>query len=562
MSTPSETPAAGTGAAAESGKGPSSYDAVPYSVNAFPQTRPDRLAAIAALFGLPAPRPDCCRVLELGCASGGNLIPLALAFPGSSFVGIDLSSRQVADGHAVIRELGLGNVDLRTHSILDVDDGLGAFDYILAHGVYSWVPPEVQDKILDICRRNLSPTGVAYVSYNTFPGWHARGAIREMLWYHTEGLTDPDQRIREARNLLNFLARTVQQGDGGYGVLLRQELAVLARTPDTYVLHEHLDDYNEPLYFHQFAERAASKGLQYLAEAHVGTMMVARFGAEAEKTLRQISPDLLHMEQYMDFIRNRMFRQTLLCHDHVQLDFTLRPEAVKSFFIAAFVRPVSANPDVRSSQLEEFRGAVGATLATRDPLMKAAMLHLAEKWPLPVSFADLLAAARAKLEPRPNDEAPTPLNPPMAPDTADPAVTAADPATALAVRLLNCHASGLVEFSLAEPSFVIDISERPVASPYARLRARDGGKVTNLRLETIPMGEPSRLVLRHLDGSHDRASLIRLLAEWLEKASPAASAAAVVPEATAPELKNATERAARFVDQALHGFARGALLIT
>jgi methyltransferase-like protein/SAM-dependent methyltransferase len=508
-----------------------SYDAVPYSVNSFPQTRPDRLATIATLFGMQPPPPARCRVLELACASGGNLIPLAQAHPGSHFVGIDLSGRQVADGLAVVAELGLENIELKELSILDVDEDFGTFDYILAHGVYSWVPAEVQDKILDICRRHLSTNGVAYVSYNTLPGWHARGAIREMLWYHTERFDDPAQRIREARGLLDFLARSVAEGDGGYGTLLRQELAVLSRTPDSYVLHEHLEDCNEPLYFHQFAERAAARGLQYLGEAQIATMVAGRFGEEAEKTLRQISPDLLHMEQYMDFLRNRMFRQTLLCHAGIPLDRALKPAAVSGFHIAGCLQPASANPDLRSGQVEEFRGTV-KTLSTRDPLMKAAMLHLAEEWPLPVACDKLLSAARARLGENAGD-----LD---------------DSARELPLRLLHCYTSGLVEFSLSEPGFCNQVSERPVASAYARLRARTGGKVTNLRLETVEMGEPSRLVLQHLDGRHDRAALSAILADWLEKASAAESRKAVEP---------AAQRAAQFVDQVLRGFARSALLV-
>ena len=90
------------------------YDAVPYSVNAFPQTTPDRLAVIGTLFGLKPAMPAGCRVLESGCASGGNLIPMAVIHPGARFVGVDLSERQVADGQAVIRELGLPNIELKS----------------------------------------------------------------------------------------------------------------------------------------------------------------------------------------------------------------------------------------------------------------------------------------------------------------------------------------------------------------------------------------------------------------------------------------------------------------
>ena len=240
---------------------------MPYSVCAFAQTRPDRLAATAALFGMTPARPDGCRVLELGAASGGNLIPMALSWPGSQFVGVDFSQRQVDDGQKIIRGLNLSNVKLACQSILDVPRDLGMFDYILCHGVYSWVPPDVQNKILEICRDHLQPQGVAYVSYNTFPGWHSRAAIREMLCYHTEQFDNPSERIREARAMLTFLVRSVGTGGSGFSALIRQEMAVLLATPDTYLLHEHLEEYNEPLYFHQFIDRAAEKDLQYLGEA-------------------------------------------------------------------------------------------------------------------------------------------------------------------------------------------------------------------------------------------------------------------------------------------------------
>ena len=530
----------------------SSYDAVPYSVHAFAQTRPDRLATVAALFGLESPDPQQCRVLELGCASGGNLIPMAAGNPQSRFVGIDLSARQIADGQAVLRELGLGNVELREGSILDIDDSLGQFDYVLAHGVYSWVPPAVQERILEICARNLSPRGVAYVSYNTYPGWHARGAVREMLWYHTQRFADPLTRIREARALLVFMARAMPGAGGAFGTLLRQELALLLATPDTYLLHEHLEEFNEPLYFHQFAQRAAACGLQYLGETQVGTMVAGRLGADTEKTLRQISPDLLHMEQYMDFLRNRMFRQTLLCHAEVRLERALRPEAVMRFHVSSSAKPVSAAPEVRSDGGEAFAGGSKQKLTTRDPLMKGAMVWLWERAPASAPFDAVLEAARERAG----------------------VASAPEQAMQLATRLLHCYVSQLVDFSLAPPKSCEQVSERPIASPYARLRARQGDRVTNLRLETVTMSEPTRLVLQHLDGRHDRAALESLVIEWLatlpkgaqgdstaEPPSTAERSTATLPTAPPPAGPPPEERARHFVDQVLAGFARAALLV-
>jgi len=466
----------------------SSYQALPYSVNAFPQTLPDRLASIGRLFNLETVHPDCCRVLELGCASGGNLIPMALASPQSRFVGIDLAAGQIADGQKVVRELGLDNVELREGSILDVGGEIGSFDYILVHGVFSWVPPDVQEKILEICRRQLSPNGVAYISYNTYPGWHARGAIREMLWYHTAALTDPAERVRQARALLAFLAQCMPNADGSYGSLLRQELLLLLITPDTYLLHEHLDEVNEPLYFHQFAQRAAAHQLQYLGEAHIGMMAPGRFGESTEKLLRHLSRDLLHMEQYMDFLRNRMFRQTLLCHAEASLNHGFRAQSLYDLYLTSHATSISADPE--NPETLAFAGPGKLKLATRDPLMKAAMTRLAHAAPAAIAFADLHREACQQCGHDCGDD---------------------QQKQKLANRLLNGVVSGLLDLTTASSRFTTAVSDRPVASPYARLRSREKGKVVNMRLETVQVTEATRELLALLDGRHDRAALPQLL---------------------------------------------------
>lgn len=535
-----------------------SYDVLPYSVSAFSQTRPSRLAAIARLFGLNAPLPDRCRVLELGCAAGGNLIPMASAAPASQFVGIELSQRQAADAQAAIQDLALSNINVRQMSILEVGPELGQFDYILTHGVYSWVPAAVQDKILQICRQNLSPSGVAYVSYNTYPGWHARGAVREMLWYHGQRFADPIERTREARAFLELLVEATRSNVGGYSALLRQELALLRQVPDEYLLHEHLDDFNDPVYFHQFAERAAGHELQYLGEAHLSPMMAGRFGPRIEERLRQLAPDLLEMEQYIDFACNRMFRQTLLCHREAALDPALRPQAIRDFHIASPLKPTSSSLDPCSPDPMEFRHAQ-LTLRTSDPLMKAAMLHLAEMWPMPVPFNNLLHGARERL---------------AAGGSAGTSTASAeiDDIAALTHRLLNAYAASAVEFTLGEPAFTMTISERPIASPYARRRANAGGPVTNLRLESIRIGKPSALVLSHLDGQHDRESLVKMIADWLDSQPPAPSPGqrtaglqntenAGTDMSASKPAATSEARATRFVEEVLQGFARAALLI-
>src|SRR6195256_4746917 len=185
---------------------PNAYDRIAYRTLPMPQTHPDRLATIALLHGM-APRPvDRCRVLELGCGDGSNLIPMAYGLPGSEFVGVDLATTAVTSGAAAISALGLRNVVLHHLDVMDVSDAFGTFDYIIAPGLYSWVPEPVRDRILGICEAHLARHGVAFVSYNTYPGCHLRQAVWQILQFHVEGMTDPGERIAQARALAHFMA--------------------------------------------------------------------------------------------------------------------------------------------------------------------------------------------------------------------------------------------------------------------------------------------------------------------------------------------------------------------
>lgn len=181
------------------------YDQVPYTSRPFPQSQPRHLAALGQLFGLAPPDVSTAHVLELGCASGGNLIPLAVSNPHAQFIGIDLSPLQIAQGQKRIERLGLKNIRLITMSISDVTRGLGTFDYIICHGVYSWVPAAVRDAILRVSHDNLSDHGIAYISYNVFPGWRLRGVLRDAMLFHGETSDRPAERLSLGRDFLTQL---------------------------------------------------------------------------------------------------------------------------------------------------------------------------------------------------------------------------------------------------------------------------------------------------------------------------------------------------------------------
>lgn len=476
-----------------------SYDLVPYDSRAFVDSHPDRLATTATLAGRRPPVVTQARVLELGCASGGNIIPMALSLPGSHFVGIDLSLRQIEQGRQRVEALGLKNVELKHLNILDVTRELGLFDYIIAHGVFSWVPGEVQEYIFDICEQNLRPDGVAYISYNTYPGWHVRGMIRDMMLYHARQYTDPTVRVKQVRNFLDFLAQSVKQ-EGLYNLLLKSEVEEIRGCMDSYLFHEHLEDVNLPVYFYQFAERAAAKGLQYLGEVDFKGMSIDHYPPEVRSVLQVLSPDTIQLQQYMDFLRNQMFRRSLLCHKGPTIDYRLRPELLATLWVAAAGRPVAASPDITSTTPEQFTDQKGLVLTTAEPIVKAALMHLARTWPKAVPFGQLTTVARAALSPG---------------VTPGPAAAAQD-ARILGEAILTCYASGattLIELHAYDQPFVTDVSERPVASPLARLQAAEEAFVTNLRHEETTLESFDRQLLPALDGSRDRAALLAVATE-------------------------------------------------
>jgi methyltransferase-like protein/SAM-dependent methyltransferase len=479
-----------------------SYDLIPYPNFSFPQTHPDRAAVIAKLLGLEPPPVEHCRVLELGCAAGSNLIPMAEELPQSTFVGIDLSRRQISEGQQAIAELGLTNIELRHQSVLDFESGSGTFDYILCHGVFSWVPPEVQDRILAISRQSLAPSGVAYVSYNTLPGWHMRGMIRDMMLYHSRRFSDPQQQVAQARSLLDFLVASVPMQENPYGQYLRSELEGLRGQADSYLYHDHLEEHNHPLYFHQFVERAAAHGLRYLADADLSTMDSRNLPQQVAQTLERASTDLIQLEQYMDFLRNRTFRQSLLCHAQHTPRYQLEPDVLAPLFLGSALQPASPSPDLNPSIREDFRGHGGSFAFSNSPIVKAALLTLGEVWPLFLPFQELCSQARAKLHSR---------------GIAHAATTREDEQELGQAVLRYCTiASNLVEFRLRPLRVTTQPGSRPLARPLARWQARSRREVTNLRHESVTLDAFGRQALLRLDGQHTRTAVVQELAALVE----------------------------------------------
>ncbi|MEQ1830976.1 MAG: methyltransferase regulatory domain-containing protein [Pirellula sp.] len=334
------------------------YDEIPYLNPPKPHTHLSRIAAIGLLRGITPKSTTSCRVLELGCADGGNLLPMAFRFPETQFLGIDLSPIQIELGRKTIEALSLSNFELQAADILALrPEDLGRFDYIIVHGVYSWVPAEVQDRILSICRNCLSECGIAYISYNTYPGWRAKQALLEMLRYHTRNIVDLRKKVEAAFELLNILPQVNELPNDPAALLiqrLRHDLQHV-ENPATYLLHEYLVDVNEPIYFTEFLERIHAVGLQYIEDAYPGSAALDRLNDAAQAWARERLTKEAELQQYVDFIGNVSFRRSLICRDSIQLDRKVTFDRLKQLHATATCRSEPSETSVAKYKTDSGR---------------------------------------------------------------------------------------------------------------------------------------------------------------------------------------------------------------
>lgn len=471
------------------------YDEVPYSSFTFPQTRPDRLATLAAFHGMDPAAPEKCRVVELGCGDGTNLISFAYILPDSEFVGIDLSETHIDKAKITAGELGLKNLTFLHEDIMDFTrDRFGEFDFIIAHGLFSWVPDFVRAKVLEIYGECLSPQGVGYISYNAFPGCHIRQMIWKMMQFHTEKVDDPMAKVGHGVNFLKFLIAAMP-ADSLLQSMIKTELSQFAERTAENIFHDDFSSQNQPFYFHEFIEQLRPHGLQFLSEVDAYWMEAGQLPPEIMKKLDELGDDIIRREQYIDFIRCRPFRSTLVCRDNIALERHPAPEILKNFYIASQVLPEAPNPDLNGTVPVKFLGPEGGIVEVDHPLTKAALVALEKTWSTCLTFDELMEESQ-KL-----------IGPATEPDIRK-----------TAENLFEMFQSGLVYLHRFRPQFATEPGEFPKASAFVQwqLRHKAENLTTLSGMNLKPDNDLMRLLILLLDGSRDRAALVTETAARIE----------------------------------------------
>ena len=459
------------------------YYAVAYAAQSNALSHPEHMAVVATLFGLEPADVANCHVLELGCSDGANLLPMAANLPEAHFVGCDLSPRAIAAARRSLAELGLDNVAFFQGDLSALPEAMGEFDYVIAHGVYSWVPASVREAMFALAGRRLKHDGVMFVSYNVYPGCHVRQAVWEVLRLHIERIDGAPARLEAARA---FAAALAEPGatQNPVDALLRHEFKRVAQITDSALYHDDLAEPNDPVYFREFAAHAARHGLKFLAEAKL-----AMTQADASPSMQRFlaGRDRIEREQLLDFAQLRRFRQSLLCRADSATGFAIAPERVAPMWIGASAQLLRT--------VAEGKPPVGAGQAGAPTSDEAKVLRSLFEWMIAIAPETMpVSDVAARLA----------WSPP------------AETRRSLEAILVDACVQGSLRLSLRPPALVAVAGDRPKAGSFARWQAGHGVAVTNLQHETMQVRDANALrLLALLDGNRTRGELTLAMVDAL-----------------------------------------------
>ncbi|HEY3738854.1 MAG TPA: class I SAM-dependent methyltransferase [Bryobacteraceae bacterium] len=459
------------------------YDEVEYPSRSFSQTHPERAATIGTMLGMSPPVPATSRILEAGCGSGWNLIPMAAAMPDARLFGFDLAESPIESARRDTAALGLKNLRFEALDVLDFPSDTGEFDYIIAHGFYSWVPRHARLKLLEICRAHLSPQGLAFISFNANPYSTVRLMWRGMLLYHAQqmGVKSPQELIAQSETFLKTLRDQWEKRPTTrfHSKLLDLQIDSVRSGGGNWFFHDDLATFFEPFSVTDFDRELESYGLQFASEALFEGLMPQ---AVADRPMNWIQ-----REQTWDNLNFRGFRSTLVCHRNRDL---VRPPDLNVFEKLRFAAPLTR------TKLNTFRNEwTGSEAQSEDRRILDILTRLAQTWPASVSFAELGAEASNLLD----------------------------------LTLANVIEPCVSANRLPHPKQTFTLSDKPAIFAPARMQAQRINVVTNRLHSSIQLEqEPLRKFVVGLDGMTPLSELVPLFGneremfeqlDWLYRAA-------------------------------------------
>ncbi len=432
----------------------------------FAYTQPSALAALAILHGLTPPPVERASVLELACASGGNVIPLAYRFPDAKFAALDIVEEEIAIAKTNGDALGLANLTLEVGDVVEFADRRDGvqFDYILCHGLISWAPPPVREAVFKICAEKLSDHGLAVVSFNVLPGWRVKQLVRDIVSRSVDQTAPPLERVKQAQTLLKRLAPKVT--NSAFGIVIQQNADRLADPDPSYLFSEFLSSTNDAFFFEDIVAGAQRNGLHYVTEGELSLAAPETVAPGAASLVLELSDgDPLAAQSWLDRISGRVFRRAM---------FAKRPAREKPSNAAMADLHVSALLEPQADSKLGFKLETGHMVNAPNHQIAMGLARIGAAYPSSVPVAELA---------RENGEA-------------------------ITNAILRLAQTGAARLSSTPFSAGRQDDPYPRAFEVARLEAKRGQSwVTTLQHRPY-YGSPETLaMLAVLDGKPDRATL-------------------------------------------------------
>ena len=430
-----------------------------------------------------------------------------------------------------VSDLSLENIEFICCPFADMPP-LDKFDYIICHDVYSWVDQDARNRILEICRTHLIENGLAVISYNALPGWNMVRSLREMMLYQANLFEDPIEKVNQAMELLCFVRDNNPEGSA-YRAVIDNEINILSEQSLSHIAHDHLESENTQFYFHEFAAALQQHGLQYVGDSDITQMYVDNMPADAAEKLKAVT-DILRQEQYMDFVRNRRFRSSIVCPAAAALNRNLRRELIHDFYLSSSITPDPEDLKAKAADTR-FRNSSGTVVFTAHRTDAAALFSQLSEIGRPIKSGALIDMVAKNF-----------------------AGADREALRGLLEQIgLQLVLKGVISLYAEEGNYVSDISEMPEASRLARYQASVQDWATNAWHEKINHDQFTRLLIEHLDGTRSINDLCQIMLERVDKG-------ALGVQLDGKDIADTEQRRLvirQLTENALNSFARAVLLV-
>jgi len=462
------------------------YGGLNYSSYPYYHSHPDRLFTLGKFFGASPAEPGTASVLEIGCSSGGNLIPIALKYPQSKLLGIDSSLSQVNAAQKSASEIGLMNVTFENKFVSELQNIQDQFDYIVIHNVISWVNEQTRNEIFDLCKKLLKPTGIAFVSYNVHAGHSTANLLREMVLYNTHRLETIPDKLEQAKAFLAFTINALEESENPLHQMIYVEARALFENDN--MLCDYLIGDHKVFSFHEFFDELDKRELQYISDTYLPSMYIGNAPTNILDALKQLS-DIVDVEEYLDFFTQKAFKSSIICHKDVKIKRDVSEADLSSFYISSNIllevpsKDITNFDDINQSLSFLIKPGGGGGIQTNSSVMKAVLYTIADNAAInPMSFTQIIDSASEKL----------------------PNVTKEEIQTTFNQEVVGLIFTGYIDITNYATKASTVLSDKPKIYHLARYQALQSEEmwVTNLRGQIVFIGLFEKYAFRYMDGEY------------------------------------------------------------